>query len=136
MTKAESEIEQLADELSKSGTKVTTDQIMILQNELNAEKKEQTAATTPPDEQNVQLFERRKTHKRHNTHLEHVPTDETDLLIQTINEMDLGWKADTCKYQKTHSNYGAHCDQPLILAQTDSPSNPIGEVSFGEGVQF
>lgn len=49
--------------------------------------------------------------------------------------MDLGWKADTCKYQKHHSNYGAHCDDQLVmLAQTGS--EPIGDVSFGEGVNF
>lgn len=31
-------------------------------------------------------------------HLEHKPSDEMDLLIEAINEADLGWKADTCKY--------------------------------------
>jgi len=54
--------------------------------------------------------------------LEHVPTDETDLLISTINAMDLGWKADVCKYQKHHENYGAHCDKPVELVQIDSSS--------------
>lgn len=80
----------------------------MIQKELKAESEENTTSA-PPDEQNVFLG-RRKTHTRHNIHLEHVPTDETDLLISTINEMDLGWKADVCKYQKHHSNYGAHCD--------------------------
>ena len=37
-------------------------------------------------------------HKRMNAHHEHVPSDETDLLIEAINNLDLGWKADTCKY--------------------------------------
>jgi hypothetical protein len=55
-------------------------------------------------------------HKRYNTHLEHVPSDEMDLLIETINDMDLGWKADTCKYQKNHAKYGEHCDKPIELA--------------------
>lgn len=33
-----------------------------------------------------------------------------DLLIETINGMDIGWKADTCKLQKHHPSYGSHCD--------------------------
>jgi len=35
--------------------------------------------------------------KRTNLHLEHVPSDEMDLLISTINAANLGWKASTCK---------------------------------------
>lgn len=50
-------------------------------------------------------------------HLEHKPSDEMDLMIEAINEADLGWKADVCKYQKHNKLYGAHCDD-LILAQT------------------
>jgi len=34
-----------------------------------------------------------------------------DLLITTINEMGLGWKADVCKLTKTHEKYGKHCDE-------------------------
>jgi hypothetical protein len=30
--------------------------------------------------------------------------------------MDLGWKADTCKYQKSHSSYGSHCEKSINLA--------------------
>jgi hypothetical protein len=60
-------------------------------------------------------------------HLEHKPSDEVDLLISSVNEADLGWKADVCKYQKHHANYGAHCDLQLaqeatLLAQTLSSS--------------
>jgi hypothetical protein len=40
--------------------------------------------------------------KRSNPHHDHVPSDEMDLLISTINELDLGWYADTCKHQKHH----------------------------------
>lgn len=87
--------------------------------------------SAPPDEQNVFLGQR-KTHKRHNVHHEHVPSDETDLLISAINDMDLGWKADVCKYQKHHENYGAHCDQPVILAQTGDEEL----AQFGEGEKF
>lgn len=39
-----------------------------------------------------------KTSKRRNLHLEHKPSDEMDILISEINDSDLGWKADTCKY--------------------------------------
>jgi len=39
-----------------------------------------------------------RTSKRRNLHLEHKPSDEMDLLISEVNSMDIGWKADTCKY--------------------------------------
>jgi hypothetical protein len=51
--------------------------------------------------------------------------------------MNLGWKADTCKYQKHHSKYGDHCDA-LNLAQTSAATETTtkeGEV-FGEGENF
>jgi hypothetical protein len=35
--------------------------------------------------------------KRTNLHAEHVPSDTMDLLINTINAGDFGWKADECK---------------------------------------
>jgi len=72
-----------------------------------------TPSNGPPDAQNVLL---RTSHKRYNAHHAHVASDENDLLISTINDMDLGWKADVCKLQKNHANYGAHCDKPLNLA--------------------
>jgi hypothetical protein len=58
-------------------------------------------------------------------HLEHKPSDEIDVLISAVNEADLGWKADVCKYQKHHTSYGAHCDlqlaqEAISLAQTSS----------------
>lgn len=56
--------------------------------------------------------------KRRNMHLEHRPSDEMDLLITEINSSDLGWKADVCKYTKTHPLYGKHCSGPIHLAQT------------------
>jgi len=39
------------------------------------------------------------------------------VLISAVNDLDLGWTADVCKYTKTHKKYGAHCDKPLTLAQ-------------------
>jgi hypothetical protein len=40
---------------------------------------------------------KRADNKRNNAHHEHVPSDTMDLLIETINAADLGWKADVCK---------------------------------------
>ena len=51
-------------------------------------------------------------------HLEHKPSDEMDLLISAVNAADLGWKADVCKYQKTHPKYGKHCEDEALLIQT------------------
>mmetsp|Transcript_8594 Transcript_8594/g.13307 ORF Transcript_8594/g.13307 Transcript_8594/m.13307 type:complete len:180 (+) Transcript_8594:557-1096(+) len=48
----------------------------------------------------------KKPSDRTNLHLDHAPSDEMDLLISTLNEADLGWKADTCKLSKSHSKYG------------------------------
>jgi len=63
---------------------------------------------------------KRRSRRRFNAHLKHVPSDESDLLIETINGMDIGWKADTCKLQKHHSQYSeADCDT-LMLAQIDN----------------
>ena len=55
--------------------------------------------------------------RRQNLHQNHVPSDAMDLLIETINESDFGWKADVCKLQKTHEKYGSHCedDQNLLI---------------------
>ena len=53
--------------------------------------------------------QKRKSHVRFNAHHAHVPSDNTDLLIEAINNMDIGWKADTCKLQEHHANYGSHC---------------------------
>jgi hypothetical protein len=50
------------------------------------------------------------TSRRFNAHHEHIPSDETDLAISYINHNDFGWKADVCKLQKHHADYGAHCD--------------------------
>ena len=82
---------------------------------------------TPTDDLNILLNEqtyvdhqlyKRKLHKRYNAHHAHVPSDVNDILIEAINQLDIGWKADTCKYQKHHSLYGEHCDDesPVSLA--------------------
>jgi len=105
--------------MKEQGQAVTADTIALIESELKAEITSPSSGA-PPDEQNVflEFLGRRKTHKRHNAHREHKPSDETDLLISTINGMDLGWKADVCKYQKHHEKYGDHCDKPVMLAQT------------------
>jgi hypothetical protein len=70
----------------------------------------------------------RTSHKRFNAHHAHVASNENDLMIQTINDLDLGWKADTCKLTKSHANYGSHCEsQALNLAQTQAKADLEGE---------
>lgn len=61
--------------------------------------------------------------KRFNAHLEHKASNETDKAISFINNHDLGWKADTCKLQSHHAEYGSHCEaqkKAHSLAQTSS----------------
>jgi hypothetical protein len=88
-------------------------------------KFEDIAGETPnlPKSSSNQSLSQNKHHKakkasgkRRNLHLEHKPSDETDLLISAVNEADLGWTADVCKYQKHHANYGAHCDQESAVS--------------------
>ncbi len=64
----------------------------------------------------------------------HRPSDEMDLLIDAVNESNLTWKADVCKYQKHHPKYGSHCEG-LILAQTssgDEDESKEGKKPFGD----
>ena len=60
-------------------------------------------------------------------------------MIQAINDLKLTWKADTCKLQKHHVNYGSHCQKEaaLALAQTKSKADEEGEASsFGQQENF
>ena len=51
-----------------------------------------------------------------------------DLLIEEVNKADLGWKADVCKYQKHHANYGSHCAaEELKLAQTSDENLQVSD---------
>ena len=54
-------------------------------------------------------------------HLDHVPNDEMDLLISAVNQANLGWKASTCKLQKSHKDYGKDqiCEDENALSLTD-----------------
>lgn len=93
---------------------IHTDSLTQEKNEKNA-----SLAKKPTHDKKVQLkVNKVKAKKRVNMHLEHKPSDENDLLISAINAADLGWKADVCKYQKTHPNYGKHCDEEALLLQT------------------
>ena len=79
----------------------------------SGEKKQGVAQKSKP------TINKTRARKRVNVHLEHKPSDEMDIMISAINSMDLGWKADTCKYQKSHAQYGSHCDSEAInLVQT------------------
>jgi len=69
-------------------------------------------------EQKVKVTNRnRVSAKRFNAHHHHVATDETDKAISFINSQNFGWKADTCKLQTHHPEYGTHCQKGLNLAQ-------------------
>lgn len=65
--------------------------------------------------------------QRINAHLSHVPSDENDAAISFINNNDFGWKADVCKLQTHHADYGAHCGKPeaVVLAQTDESEQQL-----------
>ena len=69
--------------------------------------------------------------KRGNPHHFHVPNDEMDLLIETVNSGDFGWKADVCMLQTHHHMYdadkcGKKDEKPVNLAQ-NSNSNSEGD---------
>jgi hypothetical protein len=70
--------------------------------------------------------------RRGNPHYNHVPSDEMDLLIETINKGDFGWKADVCKLQKHHHMYDTEkCDKKTInLAQTTNANEEGEETDF------
>ena len=75
----------------------------------------------------------RSSNQRINAHYAHVASDETDKAISFINSQNLGWKADTCKLQKTHPEYGSHCKSQRSLAQVEqSLEMNEGQRSFGD----
>lgn len=95
----------------------------------------------PEDEMNLLLEQYLMPHgktTRENLHQSHKPSDETDLLIETINKLDIGWGADVCKLQKHHASYGSHCDsQKTKLAQKGSlEALDLDEKVFGQGEDF
>jgi hypothetical protein len=51
----------------------------------------------------------RTSKNRFNAHVEHIASDENDKAISFINKGNFGWKADVCKLQKHHADYGSHC---------------------------
>ena len=73
--------------------------------------------------------------RRSNPHHDHRPSDEMDLLIETINSNNLGWKADPCKLQKHHHMY-THCEKPQVLAQVSDENEGqqmAQTLAFGKG---
>ena len=69
--------------------------------------------------------------RRRNLHFDHKPSAKMDVLIHTINNSDIGWKADACKL----SNPPKNCHENKInkLAQV---SNADETHAFGEGAEF
>lgn len=76
-----------------------------------------------------QLAKGPKKADRINHHLNHVPSDEMDVLISSINSADIGWKADTCKLQSHHENY-CQKDETTKLAQETDPISLAGTKDF------
>ena len=73
------------------------------------------------DKTNLFLFENYMmpaTSRKQTAHTEFEPNEHNDLLIETINGLDLSWKADSC--MMTKDKRGKHCDGPVSLAQTES----------------
>lgn len=77
-----------------------------VQTDASADAEAPATADAPTDETNLMIGStirsrtsdfQRKSHKRFNAHHAHVPSDENDLMIQAINDLNLTWKADTCK---------------------------------------
>ena len=67
-----------------------------------------------------------------------------DLLISAINAADLGWKANTCKLQKTHIDYGKgqKCglngleDSNLVQLESDQKESFSKDDLLGELMNF
>lgn len=76
-----------------------------------------------------------------------------DLLISTVNQANLGWKASTCKLQKSHKDYGkgqtCEDDEMLMISDDDStntapkssrgpihPQNMLAQVSNEQRVEM
>jgi hypothetical protein len=62
------------------------------------------------------------------------PSDDSDLLINAINEEDFGFKANTCMLQKSNNKYGKgkNCTQEselFMLDQTLAESKKFGDMS-------
>lgn len=68
--------------------------------------------------------QQRSANARFNAHHEHTASDETDKAITFINSQDLGWKADVCKLQKQHADYGDHCQ-----AQEDEAAQTLAQTA-------
>lgn len=90
--------------------------------------------TKPVEQNNLQIKSKinmpRQSKTRFNAHSTHEANNETDAAISFINNADLGWKADVCKLQKHHAEYGAHCDQPQELVQLQEDVSRKGK-QFG-----
>lgn len=82
-----------------------------------------TEAASKTKTKTMMRVHKRAHSNRKNLHHGHVPSDEMDLLIETINTNDFGWKADICKLQKHHHMYDKEkCEgeAPVTLAQVSS----------------
>jgi hypothetical protein len=72
-------------------------------------------------------------------------SDETDLLINTINEDDYGVKANTCMLQKSNKRYGEgkNCSHEVTLfmtdqsmAQRDKKFGDLNDANFVKSLEY
>lgn len=75
--------------------------------------------------------------KKTNLHMDHVPSDEMDLLISMVNSEELGWKADECKLQKHHEMYSKCQIEDVELLQIDEQAEfgDMQDPKFSEALQ-
>ena len=71
-------------------------------NQVNSTSNVTNSTIASPDKD-----ERRPRKKAGNLFLNHVPSTESDLLIDQINQGNLTWEANTCMLQKSHPKYNS-----------------------------
>jgi len=60
--------------------------------------------------------------KRGSLYHSHVPSEVTDLYIESINDQNLTWKANECMLTKTHKRYNKTlCEKKMSLTQVAKP---------------
>jgi hypothetical protein len=85
-------------------------------------------AEAPDDETNVELVKQfLLPSKTRRVQHDWKPSETNDILIEAINGLDLGWKADSCKLQKDHSKRPSHCDTMSLASKEQSKGKKLGE---------
>jgi hypothetical protein len=88
-------------------------------------------AETPDDNTNVALLQKfllptKSGRVKHDW----IPNEQSDMLIEAVNELELGWTADTCKLQHGNSKRPVQCDEVKDVSLAHKGKK------FGEGKDF